>query len=95
MVGAIPRPEGGIALDRSANYEKLIPIMNRLVVAALASDRTRIASLQYSRGFSQIRHTWVGARDAHHTISHMEGERVVLGKIQGWYCQRFSELFDI
>jgi hypothetical protein len=95
MIGAIPRPEGGIALDRSANYEKLIPIMNRLVVAALASDRTRIASLQYSRGFSQIRHTWVGARDAHHTISHMEGERVILAKIQGWYCQRFSELFDM
>jgi hypothetical protein len=95
MIGAIPRPEGGIALDRSANYEKLIPIMNRMVVAALASDRTRIASLQYSRGFSQIRHTWVGAKDAHHTISHMEGERVVLAKIQGWYCQRFSELFDL
>jgi hypothetical protein len=95
MIGAIPRPEGGIALDRSANYEKLIPIMNRLVVAALASDRTRIASLQYSRGFSQVRHTWVGARDAHHTISHIEGQKVTLAKIQGWYCDRFSELFDM
>ena len=94
MVGAIPKPDGTIALDRTANYEKLIPIMNKLVVAALASDRTRIASLQYSRGFSQIRHDWVGAREAHHTISHKEGEKAVLAKIQGWYCQRVAELID-
>jgi hypothetical protein len=95
MVGAIARPDGGIALDRSATYEQLIPVVNRLVVAALAADRTRVASLQWSRGFSQIRHTWVGARDAHHTISHKEGEKAVLGKIQGWYCKHYSDLFDL
>ncbi len=96
MIGAIPdKPMSGIALDKSANYPQLIDIMNRLVVAALASDRTRIASLQYSRGFSQIRHTWVGAKDAHHTISHIEGQKAVLAKIQGWYCERFSSLFDM
>ena len=95
MMGAIPaRPMGGIALDRNANYPMLINVMTKIVVAALASDRTRIASLQYSRGFSQIRHTWVGARDAHHTISHKEGEKAMLAKIQGWYCERFAELFD-
>jgi hypothetical protein len=83
-----------IALDRSANYPMLIPIMNKLLVAALATDRTRIASMQYSRGFSQIKHTWVGAKEAHHTISHKEGERVVLAAIQRWYGERFAELFD-
>ncbi len=95
MIGAIPRPQGGIALDRSANYPQLIGVMNRMVVAALASDRTRIASLQLSRGFSQILHSWVGAREDHHTMSHKEGEKATLAKIQGWYCQRFSELFDL
>jgi hypothetical protein len=95
MIGAIERPMGGIALDRSANYPQLINIMNRLTVAALASDRTRIASLQYSRGFSQVVHTWAGARDDHHTLSHQEGQKATLAKIQGWYCQRFSELFDM
>ena len=94
MIGAIPRPNGMIALDRSANYPMLIPIMTKMVVAALASDRTRIASLQWSRGFSQIRHTWVGARDAHHTLSHLTAQRDVLAKIQGWYCARYAELFD-
>jgi hypothetical protein len=96
MVGAIPdKPQTGIALDRSANYPMLIPIVNKLVVAALASDRTRLASLQWSRGFSQIRHTWVGAKDAHHTLSHLTSEKVVLAKIQGWYAQRYAELFDM
>jgi hypothetical protein len=94
MIGAIPRPDGMIALDRSANYPMLIPIMTKMVVAALASDRTRIASLQWSRGFSQIRHTWVGANDAHHTLSHITSEKTVLAKIQGWYVQRYAELFD-
>jgi hypothetical protein len=94
MIGAIPKPDGTIALDRSANYPKLIPVMNSLMIAALASDRTRIASMQYSRGFSQIRHTWVGAKDAHHTISHMAGEKVILAAIQRWYAERFAELFD-
>jgi hypothetical protein len=97
MVGAIPastKPTAGIALDRTANYEKLIPIMNKIVVAALAADRTRIASLQYSRGFSQIRHSWVGAKEAHHTLSHMTTEKVVLAAIQRWYCEHFANLID-
>jgi hypothetical protein len=94
MLGVVPRPDGGIALDRSANYPQIIDIQNRLVVAALAGDRTRIASLQYSRGFSQIKHTWVGANSAHHTISHMANEKVILAKIQQWYAGKFSDLID-
>jgi hypothetical protein len=94
MIGAVPRPDGGIALDRTANYPAIIGVMTRLTVAALASDRTRIASLQWSRGFSQIRHSWVGHKEAHHTTSHKANEAVILGKIQRWYCERYSELFD-
>jgi hypothetical protein len=96
MIGAIPtKPMGGIALDRSANYPMLIDIMNKLTVATLATDRTRIASLQYSRGFSQIKHTWVGANSAHHTLSHMTSEKTVLGNIQRWYAERFVSLIDL
>ena len=94
MIGAVPRPDGGIALDRTANYPAIIGIQTKLTVAALAADRTRIASLQWSRGFSQIRHSWVGHREAHHTTSHKANETVILGKIQRWYCERYSELFD-
>jgi hypothetical protein len=95
IMGAIPtRPGGMIDLTRSANYPMIIELQNKLIVAALASDRTRITSLQYSRGFSQVKHTWVGANSAHHTISHMEGQASLLAKIQGWYAERFSSLID-
>jgi hypothetical protein len=93
IMGAIPsKPGAGIALDKSGNYPMLIDIANRMVVAALASDRTRVATLQYSRGFSQIKHSWVGANAAHHTLSHETAQKDVLAKIQGWYCQRFADL---
>jgi hypothetical protein len=95
MTGAIPtRPGGSIDLTKSANYPMIIDLQNKLLVAALAADRTRVASLQYSRGFSQIKHTWVGANSAHHTLSHMTSEKTVLAKIQGWYAERFASLID-
>lgn len=94
MIDAIEKPEGGIALDRNANYPKLIEIMNRITVAMFAADRTRVGSLQYSRGFSKITHSWVGAREGHHYISHKTSEKVMLAKIQQWYAERFAELFD-
>jgi hypothetical protein len=96
LMGAIPdRPMAGIALDRTANYPQLIDIMNKMVVAAFSTDRTRIASLQYSRGFSQIVHKWVGANSAHHTLSHMTTQKPVLSAIQQWYAQRFVSLIDL
>jgi hypothetical protein len=95
MVGAIPMPDGSVDITRNANYPACIGIMNKLVVAALASDRTRIASLQWSRGFSKITHSWVGAKEGHHYISHKTTEKTMLANIQRWYSQRFSELFDL
>jgi uncharacterized protein DUF1552 len=96
MIGAVPaRPMAGIALDKSANYPMIIDIMNKLTVATFATDRTRVASLQYSRGFSQIKHTWVGANSAHHTLSHMTSQKTVLGAIQRWYAERFVSLIDL
>jgi hypothetical protein len=93
-MGAVPRPDGGIALDKTANYPKIIDIQNKLLVAALAADKTRVASLQYSRGFSQIVHSWVGAKTAHHTLSHLTSEKTVLAGIQRWYAGQFASLID-
>jgi len=93
LMGAIPaRPGAGIALDKSANYPMLIDITNKMVVATLSSDITRIATLQYSRGFSQIKHTWAGATTDHHTLSHMTSQKDVLSKIQGFYCTKLADL---
>jgi hypothetical protein len=93
--GAIARPDGTLNIDLGANFPKLIAIMNQLATAAFACDRTRIASMQYSRGFSRHTHTWLGMKDWHHTISHDKGATRALTLMQRWYMERFKELFDL
>jgi hypothetical protein len=89
------KPEGSPDwLAKNAYHPQLIPIMNKLFVQTLACDRTRIASMQYSRGFSNIIHTWVGAKQTHHTLSHGEGNSGVLGDIQKFYFDFIAKLID-
>jgi hypothetical protein len=93
--GGTPRPDGTLNIDLGENFPKLIAIMNSLAAAAFACDRTRIASLQYSRGFSRHTHTWLGLKDWHHTISHDKGATKPLTQMQRWYMERFKELLDL
>ena len=78
----------------NANFPAILDIQTKLAVAALACDRTRVASLQWSRSFSGVRHEWVGVREDHHTISHRTGANdiMMLHKINRWYGERFAEL---
>jgi hypothetical protein len=82
------------ALADNANFPTILDVQNRLAVAALACDRTRIASVQWSRSFSPIKHTWVGVTTDHHTISHKTdaGSIDSLHKINRWYGERLAEL---
>jgi hypothetical protein len=93
--GAIPAPDGMIDLGKNANFPALVGVMNRLAAAAFACDRTRIASMQYSRGFSRHTHTWLGMKDWHHTISHDKGATKALTQMQRWYMERVKELLDL
>jgi hypothetical protein len=90
--GGITKPDGTLDIDKGENFPKLIGVMNQLVVSSFACDRTRIASLQYSRGFSRHTHTWLGMKDWHHTISHDKGATRPLTLMQRWYMERFNEL---
>jgi hypothetical protein len=82
------------ALADNANFPAILDIQNRMAVAALACDRTRVASVQWSRSFSPIRHTWVGVNSDHHTISHKgdAGSIDQLHRINRWYGERLAEL---
>jgi hypothetical protein len=82
------------ALADNANFPAILDIQNRMAVAALACDRTRVASVQWSRSFSPIRHTWVGVSTAHHTISHKTDAGTIedIRKLNRWYGERFAEL---
>ena len=95
MCGAVTKPDGSIDLGANANHPKLIPLMNQLVVAALACDRTRIASLQYSRSFSMQRHVWLGSNEGHHTLSHNAGAKKMLSDIQRFYFTHLASFVSL
>jgi hypothetical protein len=95
--GAIEAPNGMIDSMQNDNHPMLIPIMNKLLTAALRCDRTRIASMQYSRAFSELYFRWIPSIKSdkfHHDISHVANDPRI-GVIQQWYQTRFAELLQM
>jgi hypothetical protein len=92
--GAIEKPAGGMDLLKNENFPALIKVMNKLLVAAISCDRTRVASMQYSRSFSNHRPTWVGVKDGHHALSHNSsaGAKTQLAGIARWYLAQVADL---
>jgi Protein of unknown function (DUF1552) len=87
-------PNGQIDVDANENFPALVDLQTDLLVSAFACDRTRIASLQWSRSFSMVRHTWLGSNEGHHTLSHDANERPILSAITRWYMERLAGLLD-
>jgi hypothetical protein len=83
---------GRIDLDANENFPALVKLQTDLLVAALACDRTRVASLQWSRSFSMVRHTWLGNNEGHHTLSHDPGQKPILTAINRWYTEQLAYL---
>jgi hypothetical protein len=92
----VPSLKAGIDLTANASFPELIKIQNSLAVQALACNRTRIASLQWSRSFSQVQHNWVGVNSPHHTLSHNTNADSQRQKhaIERWYFERMAELLQ-
>jgi hypothetical protein len=95
---APPKPMATLAdanarLD-NANFPAILDIQNKLAVAALACNRTQVVSVQWSRAFSGVRHTWVGVQEDHHTLSHKTGAGDMKNQhaINRWYGERLAEL---
>lgn len=82
--------------ENSATFPAETKAMMDIVAHAFACDLTRIASVQLSRGFSQIVHSWVGASQGHHTISHNDGDnRAILSAIDTWYAEQFAYMLQV
>ena len=92
--GAVEKPAGGMELVKNDNFPALLKVMNKLLVAAIACDRTRVASMQYSRSFSMHRPTWLGIKNGHHTLSHNTGMKAQMTTIARWYMQQTSDLLS-
>jgi hypothetical protein len=89
---AMDEPPEGIASDFVAAGK----LQTDLLVMALACDRTRVASLMWSRGVSTTSMTWLGITTPHHELSHAaptDAEaRASLTAINRWYAERFAAL---
>jgi hypothetical protein len=79
--------------ENSSTFPGEATAMMDLAVHSLACDLTRIASVQLSRGFSNLVHEWFGHNSGHHTISHLDGDnRPQLLQIDQWYAEQFAYL---
>ncbi len=67
-----------------------------LMVLALSCGLTRVASLQWSRSVSEVRHTWLDIEEGHHGLSHAPDSdtaaRDKLTRINQWYATQFATL---
>ncbi len=93
-------PPNVTAIDRSKpeNYEPTLRLMIDMMVAALACDQTRVASLQCSRSVSNVSYPKLGITEGHHDLSHFTDAdttaRDKLIKINTFYAQQFAYLLQ-
>lgn len=74
------------------NYPKIGKMHMDLLVAALASDRTRIANLQWSQGNGCKMFNWVGVKGQHHALTHGGVTTPSLDKINQFHFTQHAYL---
>lgn len=69
-----------------------------LLVAALACDATRVASIQWSHTVSPTVCSWLGVGDGHHALSHMDDSNQAgvadFVKTERYFAQQFGYLVE-
>jgi uncharacterized protein DUF1552 len=85
-------------LTKVANYPAIGQTQMDLLIASLACDQTRIASLQWSHSVSDIPMPWLNISTGHHTLSHDADtdapSQMSLVQINTWYAQQFAYLLQ-
>ena len=85
-------------LTNVANYPAIGKTQMDLLVASLACDQTRVASLQWSHSVSDIPMPWLNISTGHHTLSHTADtdttDQTSLVQINTWYAQQFAYLLQ-
>ncbi len=86
-------PDGPASIDPNTNdnFPEISTAHIDLLVAALACDATRVATLQHSVGEnSGIVFNWAGAAEGHHSMSHQADGPLVA--IHQWYAGQMAYL---
>ena len=82
--------------EENDNIPKLSKMQIDLMVNAMANDMARVATLQYTCSVGQARMSWLGIKEAHHTLSHEPGNNEEaqndLIKINTWYAEQMAYL---
>ena len=92
---AAPVLEQGI-VEQNDHMPKISRMQIELVVASLAADFTRVASLQFTNAVGQPHMKWIGVEEGQHDLSHEpnsnESAQEKLTKINGWYAGEIAHL---
>jgi hypothetical protein len=92
---AVPVLEQGI-VEQNDQMPKISRMQIELVVASLAADFTRVASLQYTNSVGQAHMKWIGVEEGQHDLSHEpnsnEAAQEKLTKINTWYAGEVAHL---
>jgi hypothetical protein len=91
----VPVLEQGI-VEQNDQMPKISRMQIELVVASLAADFTRVASLQYTNSVGQPHMKWLGIEEGQHDLSHEpnsnEAAQEKLTKINTWYAGEVAHL---
>jgi hypothetical protein len=92
---AVPALEQGI-VEQNDQMPKISRMQIELIVASLAADFTRVASLQYTNSVGQPHMKWIGVEEGQHDLSHEpnsnEDAQGKLTRINTWYAGEVAHL---
>lgn len=93
----LPVLEPGVKNDND-NMPQLSRMQVDLLVNALQTDMTRVATLQYTRSVGSARLKLLGIEEGHHALSHESDNdkdaQEKLTKIDTWFCEQLKYLVD-
>jgi hypothetical protein len=91
----VPVLEQGI-VEKNDQMPKISRMQIELIVASLAADFTRIASLQYTSSVGQPHMKWIGVEEGQHDLSHESNSnksaQEKLTAINAWYAGEVAHL---
>jgi hypothetical protein len=77
---------------KNDNYPMIGKMHNDLLVASLASDRSRMLTMQWSQGNGDIIYNWLGVKGEHHALTHGGVTTPALDKINQFHFEQFAYL---
>ena len=93
----IPEKPEAMAIDSEDTMPEISRLQIDLLVAALACDQTRVASIQYSNSKNHIRFPWIQSMGDGHQLSHSAGggnAREEWIKRDKWLASEFAYLLQ-